>query len=216
MQNLDLAKQKLQKKAQAFTKKQKDFEKTETKLTTLIKKRKNLVDRQNKELSAYEKEIIAFARQAKTMESLLSKLSVHKPQLSKKAHYSESFPKRGNKQLPVTGIIKTAFGEIDSIGAKSAGIKLAVKNGGRAIAPMGGIIKYVGAFKNYKNMIIIEHKDNYHSIIAGLDQIDVRIGQSVLSGEPIGSIRRRNVDSQAASAILYYELRHKGRPVSPT
>ena len=75
---------------------------------------------------------------------------------------------------------------------------------------MGGVVRYIGSFKQYQNLIIIEHKGEYHSLIAGLDQINVSLGQSVIAGEPLGITR-----SQSASSILYYELRHKGRPINP-
>ncbi|MBU0859836.1 MAG: peptidoglycan DD-metalloendopeptidase family protein [Alphaproteobacteria bacterium] len=75
------------------------------------------------------------------------------------------------------------------------------------------MVRFSGPFKNYGNMIIIEHKKDYHSLIAGLTRLDVREGTSVNAGEPVGSLPSSS--SRGGKPTLYYELRQKGRPVNP-
>ncbi len=50
----------------------------------------------------------------------------------------------------------------------------------------------------------------YHSLLAGFGKIDVNIGQSVMAGEPIGSLKQRG-----DAAELYFELRRNGNPIDP-
>jgi septal ring factor EnvC (AmiA/AmiB activator) len=59
--------------------------------------------------------------------------------------------------------------------------------------------------------LIIAHGEGYHSLLAGLDRIDVGLGRWVLAGEPIGAMGTYS-DTRPQ---LYLELRHKGRPVNP-
>ncbi|HET9149212.1 MAG TPA: peptidoglycan DD-metalloendopeptidase family protein, partial [Alphaproteobacteria bacterium] len=75
-------------------------------------------------------------------------------------------------------------------------------------------------FRDYGQLLIIEHGEGYHLLLAGLGRIDSALGESVLAGEPIGIIGR---DSGGAAAKgvgapfrLYLELRHNGRPIDPT
>ncbi len=77
---------------------------------------------------------------------------------------------------------------------------------------MGGEIRFAGTFKNFGNMIIIEHEGGYHSLVAGLARIDTVVGQKVAPGEPVGVLPSGNPENPAE---VYYELRLNGRPVNP-
>lgn len=115
-------------------------------------------------------------------------------------------------RLPVAGTIKTGFGDVDGFGAKSKGIEIESRDGAVVVAPMAGAVRFVGSLKHRSNIVVLEHQDGYHSLIAGLDRIDTVVGQEMDSGEPIGlliSVNDRN-------PVLYYELRHKGEPVPPS
>jgi septal ring factor EnvC (AmiA/AmiB activator) len=58
-------------------------------------------------------------------------------------------------------------------------------------------------------MVIIRHSDGYHTMLAGLDEIDCKPGQFVLEGEPVGSM------GGGTDTRLYMELREDGKPVDP-
>ena len=62
----------------------------------------------------------------------------------------------------------------------------------RALLPLLMKIIYAGAFRGYGQIVMIEHGQDYLTLLAGLSQIDVQIGQGVLAGEPVarmGDIR---------------------------
>ena len=80
------------------------------------------------------------------------------------------------------------------------------------VAPMGGVIRFAGFFKNHGKIIIIEHEKGYHSLIAGLGKIDTIVGQTVDAGAPIGTMP----GLKNKRPRLYYELRYKGKPVNPS
>ena len=107
--------------------------------------------------------------------------------------------------------MRIRYGQQDEIGATSQGIRIEARSGAMVVAPMGGIVRYAGPFKSYGNIVLLEHKNNYHSLIAGLGRIDTVVGQSVDSGEPVG-----NLGTQAGDRpVLYYELRLNGEPINP-
>ena len=59
--------------------------------------------------------------------------------------------------------------------------------------------------------MIIEHGDEYHSLVAGFDRLTAAVGQWVLAGEPVGTLREGAEPDQR----LYLELRKNGEPIDP-
>jgi septal ring factor EnvC (AmiA/AmiB activator) len=121
-----------------------------------------------------------------------------------------SLPAIGNGRLPLNGAIRTGYGQKDDIGATSKGIRIAGRAGNVVVAPLGGVIRYAGPFKKYGTIILLEHKNNYMSLIAGLGRIDTVEGQRVDAGEPLGKM------GSGSNPVLYYELRYKGDPINPS
>lgn len=121
-----------------------------------------------------------------------------------------SLPDIGSGRPPLNGSIRTRYGQKDDIGAVSKGIRIAGRPGNVVVAPLGGVIRYAGPFKKYGTIILLEHKNNYMSLIAGLGRIDTVEGQRVDAGEPLGKM------GSGASPVLYYELRYKGDPINPS
>ena len=109
-------------------------------------------------------------------------------------------------------MIKTRYNEEDDFGAKSKGVSIEGYGGALIVAPMGGVIRFAGYFKNYGNMLIIEHKNGYHSLVAGLEKIDTVVDQSVVAGEPLGHLYQ---SKSGNPPTLYFELRHKGKAIDP-
>jgi septal ring factor EnvC (AmiA/AmiB activator) len=80
----------------------------------------------------------------------------------------------------------------------------------QVVAPYDGRVLFAGAFKGYGQILIIEHGDGYHSLLAGLDRVDGTVGQWLVAGEPVGTMSRGD-----AKPRLYLELRHDGQPINP-
>ena len=210
LKKLSIIEEELREQEALIAENQKALNKKQADVRSLLKERKRLVSKRMNLIEEHNSQIAAYAERAKTMEELISRLSVHKPKILNKPQFSQELPKRGSKRLPAEGVVLVGFGQMYDIGAPSEGLRIKTKPKTITVAPMGGVVRYIGSFKQYQNLIIIEHKGEYHSLIAGLDQINVSLGQSVIAGEPLGITR-----SQSASSILYYELRHKGRPINP-
>jgi septal ring factor EnvC (AmiA/AmiB activator) len=117
---------------------------------------------------------------------------------------------RGAMVMPVAGRLKRRYGESDEFGAVSKGIVVLAPGGGRVVAPFDGRIEFAGPFRGYGQILIIEHGDGYHSLLAGLERIDGVVGQWLVSGEPVGIMPTG--DREAA---LYLELRRHSQPINP-
>lgn len=111
---------------------------------------------------------------------------------------------------PVSGAIRSGFGERDSLGATSRGITFNTRPGASVVTPLPGKVIFAGPFQKYKQILIVQHKGGYHSLIAGLGHIDTVVGASLTAGEPVGTAER-----SASNSLIYYEFRQNGKPVNP-
>jgi murein DD-endopeptidase MepM/ murein hydrolase activator NlpD len=109
---------------------------------------------------------------------------------------------------PVAGDIIVRFGE--QIDTDRQGITLKTAAGALVTAPYDGRIVFSGQFRSYGTVLIIEHRGLYHSVLAGLDRVDVVPDQWVLAGEPIGSL-----PADGKFGMLYFELRRNQKPIDP-
>ncbi|CAK0754013.1 hypothetical protein CCP1ISM_5480001 [Azospirillaceae bacterium] len=79
------------------------------------------------------------------------------------------------------------------------------------VAPQDGTIRFAGPFRGFGQLLIVDHGNGYHSLIAGLGRIDTTVGRPVSAGEPIGIVG----DPADGVSELYFELRRSGQPVNP-
>src|SRR6185312_14627478 len=75
------------------------------------------------------------------------------------------------------------------------------------------VIPLAGPFRRYGLILIISHGGGYHSMLAGLGRVDVKIGEWVVAGEPIAMLPAPAKADE--SVTLYFELRRDGHPVDP-
>lgn len=206
----------------------KKLEANHQKLSSLMQSRKNLYTQTSEDHKKQQAELKRISAQATNLRDLVQRIEqrqreevaaekqrTQQASLTSAPSYQRTpVPKAGAAQLPISGFIKTGYGRPDDIGAVSKGIKIAGRENALVVAPMGGVVDYAGVFKGYGNIIILRHEKDYHSLIAGLDKIDTIVGRGVNAGEPIGKMPAPSFANQ--QPVLYYELRHKGKPINPS
>jgi murein hydrolase activator len=117
---------------------------------------------------------------------------------------------RGAMVFPVSGTLVLRYGEPNQFGVSNKGLTLATRPGAIVVAPFDGQIEFAGPFQGYGQILIIQHGDGYHSLLAGLDRIDGAVGEWLVAGEPVGAMA-----STDPKPRLYLELRHNGQPINP-
>ncbi len=113
--------------------------------------------------------------------------------------------------MPVGGRVTTRYGEPDPLGNTSRGMTIAARPGTPILAPSAGSIMFAGPFRGYGQILIVEHSNGYHSLIAGLGRIDTSVGKRVATGEPVGLMP----SPADGNPDLYFELRRHGQPINP-
>ena len=116
---------------------------------------------------------------------------------------------KGSLPLPVRGTIVARYGDQRVKGVSSKGLTIATRERAQVISPFDGVVVFAGPFRGYGDMIIVEHGDDYLSLLAGLGSIDVELGQMLLAGEPVGQM-----PSQGETE-LYIEIRKNNQPINP-
>jgi septal ring factor EnvC (AmiA/AmiB activator) len=123
--------------------------------------------------------------------------------------------------LPAAGRIVHRFGAPDSLGVHRNGDTVQTQSGAIVTAPCDAVVLYSGPFRSYGQLLILDAGDGYHVVMAGLDRINVGLGQAVLAGEPVGAMGEVRLASAAAAdgenvgPALYIEFRKDGKPVDP-
>jgi septal ring factor EnvC (AmiA/AmiB activator) len=128
---------------------------------------------------------------------------------------------RGLLPRPVSGAIVKEFGEADGLGAKTQGLSLATRPGAQVVSPTDGWVVYAGPFRSYGQLLIINAGGGYHVLLAGMERIDVQLGQFVLAGEPVAVMAMPRLANAGAADIgvtqplLYIEFRKDGNSIDP-
>ncbi len=88
-------------------------------------------------------------------------------------------------------------------------IEIAARPGQRVAAADDGRVVFAGDFRSYGLLLIIEHGNEYHTLLWGFSSLDIELGVTVRAGEIIGVVK------DGPSPKLHVELRRNGQPVSP-
>jgi murein hydrolase activator len=126
---------------------------------------------------------------------------------------------KGSVLLPVQGRRVLAFGDKTQYGGQSKGLVLETRHSAQVTSPCDGWIVFAGEFRTFGQLLIINAGDGYHILLAGLSQIDVQLGQFVLTGEPVGLMtaapKAAKASAQGNAPVLYIEFRKDNKPIDP-
>ncbi len=118
---------------------------------------------------------------------------------------------KGKILFPARGSIVEQYNPTAEIGIGKRGITIQTRPAAQVIAPYDGQVVFAESFRGYGLLLIIEHSDGYHTLIAGMTRIDAVVGQKLVAGEPVGVM-----GTEESKPALYVELRHNGQPINPT
>lgn len=195
-------------------------------LGALMSRKKVLKRRADDQAEEAEQRIAELAGKAKTLRDLLEGIEQERSRVRKApaqpdrkaAEASRVVPSlrpfskaKGTLNLPATGKIDGRYGEKTDAGLSRKGMTIATPSGAQVTATYDGTVVYAGKFRGYGLLLIIEHGEGYHSLLAGMTRIDVEQGRTVLAGEPVGVMEQ----SESGQPVLYVELRRDGQPINP-
>jgi septal ring factor EnvC (AmiA/AmiB activator) len=183
---------------------------------------KELIDRMEAEVASARKAADA-ARDAETREARATQErfaaagSRDPARLAPKVRFADA---RGDLPRPVSGSLLRNFNQPDGTGGTTRGISLATRPKAAVASPADGWVSFAGQFRSYGRLLIINAGDGYYLLLAGMDQINVEVGQFVLAGEPVAVMGEGGQPSPAAGGdrgdpVLYVEFRKDGGSIDP-
>ena len=116
--------------------------------------------------------------------------------------------RHGSLLRPVAGRI--IRGDSDAAEQHSEGLSFIAPAGARVIAPTDCQVLFAGPYHKTGQVLILETGGGYDLVLAGLEHVDVRTGDALLAGEPLGTMPASSAESK-----LYFELRQNGKSVDP-
>lgn len=169
----------------------------------------------NKKLSELQGIAAQFAKSTSDLKGLMERIATLRNSGSSGQNRVVSATERPQSlrilRVPVSG--RSTPGDPSGPGSgtpqKRAGLWFEGTGGSQAVAPADSQVVFAGAYQNFGLVLILEMNGGYHLTLAGLGRIDVRIGDQVLAGEPVGTL------AATMPARLYLELRRNGQTMDP-
>lgn len=120
--------------------------------------------------------------------------------------------RKGGLTLPIDGDIVTSFGRRydsrTSLYTFHKGVDIRAGAGGSVRAVFPGKVVFAGKIGGYGQLLILDHGDQYYSLVGQLGDSLKREGEDVKEGELIGR-------SAADGTPLYFEIRQRHIAVNP-
>jgi murein DD-endopeptidase MepM/ murein hydrolase activator NlpD len=97
----------------------------------------------------------------------------------------------------------------------STGTDLACAQGTALSAPAAGVVRHIGHMDGFGTLIIIEHPDNFASVLSPVDPatVAVKVGQALLAGDHLG--RTGPPPEKDTPSYLHVELRKDDKAIKP-
>jgi septal ring factor EnvC (AmiA/AmiB activator) len=185
-------------------------------ITALGEEKSKLERRARAESKDEARRAAELAAQADSLRDLLARIEAGRkampaPKPGARGPAARHAPREENLPLPARGDIVLGFGDEDPWGGRTRGLTIKTRERAQVVAPADGEVVFAGPFRGYGQLLIIAAGAEYHALLGGLDRIDAEVGQSVLAGEPVGTMP----GTPKGAPNLYFELRRKGQPINP-
>jgi len=123
---------------------------------------------------------------------------------------------KGRLDPPVPGTVTTYFGKNTKgrfgITTYANGIDIKTEPGTEIRAVYDGRVVYAGSLRGYGNLLIVDHGDQYYSLVSRAAELFKKEGDSVQAGEVIGTMSDQE---GLISEGLHFEIRHGTEPENP-
>jgi septal ring factor EnvC (AmiA/AmiB activator) len=118
--------------------------------------------------------------------------------------------------LPAAGPNTVAFGRVVNPRFNTVTVQNGIDVGAPAGAPVRAVapgrVVHAGWFKGYGNLVIVDHGEGYHTLVAHLGTMRTAMGEDVAAGAILGTV---GDSGSLKGPYLYFEVRERGRPVDP-
>lgn len=116
---------------------------------------------------------------------------------------------RGRLPFPIEGRVEIRPTRWS--GAEGPGLEMRAHQGSTVRAVYPGRVAYADEYADYGATVIVDHGGGYFSVSGNLGGIEVKVGDDVRAGEPLG-----RTGQTPRGALLYFELRRGKETLDPS
>ncbi len=203
-----------------YTTAKKEYENLKNKQQNLMEKNKKLQKDKNALLKTTagkrvkaEQDIKELNNSEKALKALVDKLMKASQNQDKTRKPTSTNTRKNNLPWPVNGKIVLNYGknkhpDLDT-NVISNGIKIKAQDNSTIKCVDEGTVVFVGEFRSYGKMIIVDHKGIFFSVYGQLDKILVKEDQKVARQQEVAKVGKGD------DSILYFEIRQYNVPENP-
>jgi septal ring factor EnvC (AmiA/AmiB activator) len=128
---------------------------------------------------------------------------------------------KGQLNYPVQGERVSNYGSRNTDGSASEGLSLATRGMAQVTSPVDGKIEFAGEFRSFGNLLIINAGEGYYVLLAGLGEITISAGESIMAGAPVGTMGAKaalggtGLRPGDSRPVLYVEFRRNDKSIDP-
>ncbi len=119
---------------------------------------------------------------------------------------------KGSLLIPAKGTLRKMFGRFRQGQIKWKGIVIYGNSGDDVIAIHDGKVLYADWLRGFGLVTVLDHGDGFMSLYGHNQALLKQVGDSVTAGESVALLGQSGGQSRPN---LYFEIRHKGKPVNP-
>jgi hypothetical protein len=164
---------------------------------------------------------IAYVDGIEVSKTLISSTVISEPIACIKLVGTKNYPSTaptGSFMWPVLDrfVITSGFGVnregLDEAGTYHKAIDIAASRGTMLYAADGGVVTFAEYSGTYGLIVKISHENGVETRYAHMDRIDVKVGDRVYKGQPIGTM---GITGRVTGPHVHFEVRINGNPVNP-
>lgn len=120
---------------------------------------------------------------------------------------------KGKLRLPVMGEVTNRFGSArEDTGVSWKGLFIKSQAGNEVKSVATGMVVFADWLRGFGNLLIIDHGDGYMSLYGYNQALLKKVGDEVRGGDTIASVGN---SGGSETSGLYFELRHRSKPLDP-
>jgi septal ring factor EnvC (AmiA/AmiB activator) len=183
-------------------------------LTQRQQERQQLLARLQEQMRSKGTELEQLTRDEQRLQELVRSLRELLSDIPAAPGDSRPFPSRkGKLDWPVQGSLVASFGSRRAVGDLTwRGILIRAPRGAEVRAVSHGRVAFADWLRGFGLLIIVDHGDGYMTLYGHNQGLYKEAGEWVETGEVIAGV---GDGGDLGEAGLYFEVRHKGRPVNP-
>ncbi len=208
IQQFSAANEKLRQSTIKLESLKRDQQQQKNKLDQRRTSRNQVLAELNKEIHNKERRLEKLLADEKALAEILKGLSHKDP-----ANFNNIRELKGKLTWPTKGRVRHNYGESRKLGKmRWKGVLISGREGQEIRAIAAGKVVFADWIRGYGLMIIVDHGNSYMSLYGHNQGLYKDEGDNVDSNETIAALGNSGGNTETG---LYFELRHKGKPINP-